>query len=483
MLFALCAFALFAQERQTTKPPQQKPPGTQEPGPLPQQKTAATPEEETPLRFDVSAMDKTADPCADFFQYACGNWMKKNPIPADQSRWSRSSNSGSGIVKCSGTFSKRPLSPIRGRDAITGRSATTTWLHGREGDRGRGLKPLQPELNRIAALKEKASSRRRSPICTARASAPCSISARPRTSRIPAQSSHSSTRAASVFRTAIITSRTIRIERDPPQVRRTRAEMFELVGESGHGRGCRHSHAHRDGAGKASLDRVPRRDPDMVYHKMTEQELTALGPAFQWNVYFRDTGAPEFTSINVSWPDFVKTVNAEIQSASLADWKTYLRWHPLHSSAPLLPAAFVNENFNFYGKTLTGATELRPRWKRCVDLTDRQLGEALGHKFVDRTFGAEGKERTLKMVDALEKALGEDIENLTWMTPATKQQALDQAKAITNKIGYPDKWRDYSSVAIAARRSTRQRDRARHVRISARAEQDRQAGRPHGMGA
>ncbi|HUI78428.1 MAG TPA: M13 family metallopeptidase, partial [Bryobacteraceae bacterium] len=115
---------------------------------------------------------------------------------------------------------------------------------------------------------------------------------------------------------------------------------------------------------------------------------------------------------------------------------------------PLLPEPFVEANFDFYGKTLTGAKELRPRWKRCVDFTDDQLGEALGRKFVERTFGAEGKERTLKMVDAIEKALGQDIQNLTWMTPATKQQALVKLKAITNKIGYPEKWRDYSSVEI-----------------------------------
>jgi endothelin-converting enzyme/putative endopeptidase len=132
----------------------------------------------------------------------------------------------------------------------------------------------------------------------------------------------------------------------------------------------------------------------------------------------------------------------------LEDWKTYLTWHVLHSEAPMLPIAFVKENFSFYGQALTGAKEQRPRWKRCVDFTDNQLGEALGRKFVERTFGAEGKERTLKMVDALEKSLGQDIQTLSWMTPATKQKALEKLKAITNKIGYPDKWRDYSSVVI-----------------------------------
>src|SRR6516165_8000089 len=181
---------------------------------------------------------------------------------------------------------------------------------------------------------------------------------------------------------------------------------------------------------------------------MGKGELEMLAPEFRWSQYFTDSGAPAFQSLNVAWPDFFRVVNSTISGASLDDWRTYLIWHVLHSQAPLLPTAFVEENFNFFGKTLTGAQELRPRWKRCVDFTDNQLGEALGRKFVERTFGAEGKQRTLKMVDALEKAMSQNIQQVTWMTPATKQHALAKLKAITNKIGYPNKWRDYSSVLI-----------------------------------
>ncbi len=159
-------------------------------------------------------------------------------------------------------------------------------------------------------------------------------------------------------------------------------------------------------------------------------------------------GVPEVKSLNVAWPDFFKAMNGEILNASLDDWKTYLTWFLLHNEARLLPTPFVEENFNFYGKTLTGSTEMRPRWKRCVDFTDAQLGEALGQKFVERTFGKEGKEHTLKMVNALEKALGQDIQGLDWMGAATKQQAEVKLKAIANKIGYPDKWRDYSAWKI-----------------------------------
>ena len=160
---------------------------------------------------------------------------------------------------------------------------------------------------------------------------------------------------------------------------------------------------------KASLDLVSRRDPDKVYHKIPREELDEMNPSFAWPKYLEGVGAPPFHSLNVAVPDFFRELQATLERTSLEEWKTYLTWHLLHSEAPLLPEAFVEENFAFYGKTLTGAKELRPRWKRCVDFADNQLGEALGRKYVERTFGAEGKERTLKMVEALEKALGEDI--------------------------------------------------------------------------
>src|SRR5262249_40059930 len=147
-----------------------------------------------------------------------------------------------------------------------------------------------------------------------------------------------------------------------------------------------------------------------VYHKMSKAEMEKLFPGFSWAVYLKDSGSPEFQTANVAVPDFLKALQTELQSTSLEDWKTYLTWHALHASAAFLPTAFVDENFSFYGRTLTGADELRPRWKRCVDYTDGDLGEALGQKFVEKTFGPESKARTLKMVDALEKALGEDIQ-------------------------------------------------------------------------
>jgi endothelin-converting enzyme/putative endopeptidase len=198
----------------------------------------------------------------------------------------------------------------------------------------------------------------------------------------------------------------------------------------------------------AAFKRVQMRDPKNRDHKMKLTELEALAPNFHFDRFFAASGAPSFTEVNVIPPDFFQKVNAVLDSASVDDWKTYLRWHLVHNAAPALSDPFVKENFSFEGQYLSGQKELQPRWKRCVQTTDRLLGEALGQPYVQETFGAEGKARMMKMVAALEDSLGQDIQELDWMTPETKKQALVKLHAITNKIGYPDVWRDYRSVKI-----------------------------------
>jgi predicted metalloendopeptidase len=199
---------------------------------------------------------------------------------------------------------------------------------------------------------------------------------------------------------------------------------------------------------KGSMEIVKRRDPVAIYHKLSTQEWQALAPALSMQKYLTDVGAPPVKSLNVVAPDFFKALNAELKEATLDDLKTYMRWHLIHGQAQYLPTAFVNEDFNFFRKTLTGAKELRARWKRCVAATDGDLGEALGKAYVAKVYPPEAKERTLKMVHELEAALKDDITNLPWMTETTKKQALIKLAAIQNKIGYPDKWRDYSALKI-----------------------------------
>ena len=202
------------------------------------------------------------------------------------------------------------------------------------------------------------------------------------------------------------------------------------------------------GLAKGSLDRTSRRDPANVYHKMTKAELISLNPDIAWPRYFEGIQAPEFETLNVTVPGFFRRLEEMLVLTPLDHWKIYLTWHLVHENSGLLPDAFVEENFNFFGRILRGAKELRPRWKRCVNYTDQQLGEALGKVFVERTFGAEGKERMLAMVGAIERAMGEDLRNLAWMSPETREQASVKLRAMANKIGYPERWRDYSPVKI-----------------------------------
>jgi putative endopeptidase len=407
---------------------------------------------ETPLRFDINALDKTADPCVDFYQFACGNWIKNNPIPPDQSRWGRFSELEERNREVLREILEEAAKPDPNRDPITRQIGDyfAACMDVKAID-AKGLAPLESELNRIRGLKDKQQlAEELAHLHRIGVSAAFEFSS--------GQDFKNSDSVIAQFDQGGLglPDRDYYLKDDPKSVEIRKQylahvqKMFELAGEKPD-----QAKAHAESVmkletalAKGSLDRVSRRDPEKVYHKMTEKELAALGARFQWAAYFRDSGAPAFQDINVAWPDFVKALNAEIENTSLEDWKQYLIWHLLHSEARILPTPFTEENFNFYGKTLTGAKEMRPRWKRCVDFTDQQLGEALGRKFVERTFGTEGKERTLKMVHALEQALGQDIQGLSWMTPATKQQALIKLKAITNKIGYPDKWRDYSSITI-----------------------------------
>ncbi len=198
-----------------------------------------------------------------------------------------------------------------------------------------------------------------------------------------------------------------------------------------------------------SLDNVSRRDPNLLYHKLPMKELIALAPGFDWAKFFTAIGAPHFEGINVDVPAFIKTLQTVIVTTPLEDLKTYLDWHVLHDNADVLPMKFQEATFEFFGKNLSGAKEMRPRWKQCVDQVDGQLPDALGQKFVEKTLGEEGERRTAVMVQAIEKAMEEDLNKLDWMTPKTKEQALIKLHAIANKIGAKQKWLDYSKVKIS----------------------------------
>jgi predicted metalloendopeptidase len=413
----------------------------------------STPASKPPsVRFDINAIDKSADACVDFYQYACGGWIKNNPIPGDQSRWGRFSELAERNRAVLHEILEEASKPDPKRDQVTREIGDfyAACMDEKTID-ARGIEPIKPALDRIHAMTDKAQI----------AELNAHMEKQGMGSLFDFNSGQDFKDSTQVIAQADqggigLPDRDYYLRTDAKDVELREkyvahiAHMFELMGEKPE---VAKAHAAvvmriETALAKGSLDNVSRRDPEKQYHKMTKQELEKLAPAFRWSEYLTASGSPAFQSLNVVWPDFFKALNSELESVSLDDWKTYFTWHLLHAEAPLLPTKFVDENFNFYARTLTGQQQPRPRWKRCVDYTDIELGEALGQKFVERTFGKEGKARTSDMVNRLEKAVGQDIQALPWMTPATKQKALAKLEAIKNKIGYPDHWRDYSSVVI-----------------------------------
>ncbi|HZR31015.1 MAG TPA: M13 family metallopeptidase [Terriglobales bacterium] len=405
-----------------------------------------------PATFDINALDRKVDPCTDFYQFACGGWMARNPIPPDQSTWGRFNQ----LFEYNQAILHQILEKYAPNDP------TRTPVQQKIGDfyascmdestvESKGLQPLQPELDRIAALKNK--SELANEIARLH-----QIGVNGLFQFTSGQDAKDATQEiAQADQGGLGLPDRDYYLKDDPKSQETRQKytehvqnMFRLLGEpQPQATGDAKTVMEIETAlAKVSMTRVDRRVPENVYHKLPIQQLASMTPAFSWDQYLSAVNAPPISGLNVRVPDFFKGINGLLDSTSLDNWKTYLRWHLVHAAAPLLAKGFVDENFSFYGKTLTGAEQIRPRWKRCVSMTDDDLGEALGQPYVQQTFGGEGKERTLKMVHELEKSLGEDITQLPWMTEATKKAALVKLHNIANKIGYPDHWRDYSKVQI-----------------------------------
>ena len=401
--------------------------------------------------FNVTAIDKTVDPCVDFYQYACGTWMKNNPIPPDKARWGRFDQ-----LQEHNIYIVRDL--LTEAQAPGKHTATETMVGAYYGScmdesaiEKKGISPLTPELERIHGIKTKADLIRQ--IATMHRNSTPALFA-----FYPQPDMHDSTETIAFIDQGGITllDRDYYLKDDPKSVETRQKylehvqKMFELAGDKAEVAAAEAKTVStvETGLAQASMDRTVRRDPKTRDHKMTVAEIAAAAPNFDLTLYFADSGAPKFTSLNVSNPDFFKQVNDQLNAVPLEDWKVYLRWKTINEYAPLLTNAFVEEDFLFNGKYMSGQKEIEPRWKRCVKSTDASLGMALGKLYVDRTFGPEGKERTLKMVQGIENAMRQDIGQLTWMSDTTKKKAYEKLNTIVNNIGYPDTWRDYSSVAI-----------------------------------
>jgi putative endopeptidase len=399
--------------------------------------------------IDTKAMSSAVDPCVDFYQYACGNWVAQNPLPADRSRWGRFTQLSDHTEKVlldmveTAAASKAPRGSLDQKIGDYFRSCMDTATIEK-----RGIAPVRPELDRIQAMRDRsdlaaevARLHRQGIVVLFR------FTSEPD----PKDSAHM---IAGITQGGLsLPDRDYYLKTDPKSVAtRQRFEqhvtnLFQLADEAPDA-ARQHAHAVLELEtllAQPALDRVSRRDPEKTYHPMPRADLAALAPAFSWENYFHGIGTPAFDSVDVEWPDYMKSLPLD---RPLESWKAYLTYHVLRRAAPQLSVAFENEDFDFWGRYLGGAREQRPRASRCVNLIDSNLGDLLGQKYVQSVFGAEAKARITQLVAAVEKTLEGDIHTLDWMTPETKQAAIAKLHAITNNVGYPRKWRDYNRVAI-----------------------------------
>jgi putative endopeptidase len=403
--------------------------------------------------FDPADLDRSANACVNFDQFANGGWKARNPIPAAYPSW--------GSFNILAEHNRDVLHEILDETAKE-TSAAPGSNEQKVGDfyatcmdtsaiDSEGIKPLQPELDRIAAIQDRAGLEKEfEHLQSIGINAPFLVDS--------TQDFKDSTKV-----TGEIDQRGLGLPdrdyytKEDEKSKDTRAKyvahvakMFELMGDSAETAATEAKTVMdmETALAKASMTRVDRRNPDNVYHPMSVAQVKTLAPHFNWDGYFEAVGLAGKGEINVTSPDFFKEVDKQLATTSLADWKTYLRWHLINSTAASLSEPFVDEDFNFKGKVLQGTQENLERWKRCVRYTDSGLGEALGQVYVKKAFSPQAKAHALEMVHNLEAALKDDITTLPWMSEATRQQAIGKLEAFAEKIGYPDKWRDYSKLKI-----------------------------------
>ena len=416
---------------------------------------------DTPLKeypyspgLDPGSMDRSVDPCVDFYKYSCGGWIAKNPIPSDQPKWEVYSKLNQDNLRFLWGILEEESKKKGGRNPSQQKIGDYFGAcMDEDAVEKLGMKPLEPLLARIDALK----SARDLGAVLAYLQLETGDSGFYFGFGSNQDFEDSNKMIAFAAAGGLGLPDRDYYTKDDEKSKEIRAQYLEhvqrmlvLLGDSPDAAKSKAATVMdiETVLAKASLTRVESRDPYNLFHKYDYPKLRKLTPSFDWPAYFKALAFTKTSIFNVTEPRFFEAFEKEISGRSLDEIRTYLRWHVAHSAAPYLSRAFVNENFAFYSKTLRGVPELKPRWKRCVALVDGQLGEALGQEFVRRTFGPDQKARTLKMTKQIEKAMEQDIREITWMGPQTRKNAIAKLHAIVNKIGYPDKWRDYSSVAI-----------------------------------
>lgn len=403
--------------------------------------------------FDLANLDRSVSPCQNFWKFADGGWIKSHPIPADHSSWGTFNiidQHNKAILRQILEEASKDKHPEPGSNwqkigDYYGSCMNTSAVE------AAGTKPLDPEFQRIDAISN--AKQLESEIARLQG---MGVNVGFQFGSEQDLKNSSEVIAGAGQAGLGLPDRQYYLDQDAKSKElRTEytahvAKMFGLLGDDS-------AEANSEAAtvmkietmlAQGSTKVADLRIPEQNYHPMTLKQLDDVTPHFSWRSYFNEVGRPQLQSADMGQPVFFKALDSAIASVPMSDWKVYLRWHLLHTAAPALPEKFEVENFNFYGRTLTGQKEMQPRWERCVRSTDRELGEALGQYYVKRAFPPEAKEAALAMVKNIMAALRDDLSTLSWMSPATRKAAIAKLNMITLKIGYPDKWRDYSKYNV-----------------------------------
>ena len=437
--------------------------------------------------IDLTDLDRKAAPCDDFFEFANGTWRANNPIPASMTRWSKRWQAGESakdklhdILEAASADKNAPKGST---EQIIGDYYGACMDEARVN--ARGMDPIKPWFAKIDAARDIAALQQvMAEMHDIIVNAPFALGSQ--------QDPHKpSWVLADLGASGLgLPDRDYYLKTEPrfKEAREKYVEhvtaMFKLAGwdQKSAAAAAQTIMGMETKLAEASLDNVALRDPAATDHNTTFAQLQAMAPHVDWAAYFKHKQIPTDVDMNVDQPKFMQEVDRQMQQTPLADWKIYLKWQLLDSVANSLSAPFVEENFAFNGKYLAGTTEMKPRWKRCVESTDQLFGEALGKKYVEKYFPPEAKARMQEMVRNLLAAMRDDILSRPWMSDDTKEKAMAKIATFNPKIGYPDKWKDYSHVEIRRDAYFEDMIAGREVRGRGRPSSNRQDRRPRPLG-